>query len=273
MGLSIQAQISTPPASPKSKIEQVVGLTTINIEYSRPSMKGRTIFASNGLVPFDKMWRTGANQATKVSFSTDATVGGYDLKAGSYAVLSKPSASNWEFYFYNYDKSSWSSYLEAEPAATITVSPMASAQPVETFSIYISDLTSKSATLNIAWDKTVLPLKMMMDPDKAVMENIDAVLAGPTKGDYYSAATYYHTAGKSLPKALAWIEKATAGDNPRFWQVRRKALILADMGQMKKAVDAATESLNLAQEAGNEDYVRMNQKDIKAWGLKMKAKN
>jgi len=272
VGLTLQAQIKTPPASPMGKIEQVVGLTTINVEYSRPSMKGRTIFAADGLVPFDKMWRTGANQATKVSLSTDATVGGYELKAGSYAVLTKPSASNWEFYFYNYEKSSWSSYLEAEPAATITVSPKSSANAVETFTIYTSDLTSKSATLNFAWDKTVLPIKMMMDADAAVVKNIDNVLAGPTQGDYYSAATYYHTAGHSLPKALAWIEKATAGDNPKFWQVRRKALILADMGQMKKAVDAATQSLNLAQEAGNEDYVRMNQKDIKDWGLKMKAK-
>ena len=264
-GFSLNAQIKTPAASPKAKVSQEVGLTTIDIEYSRPSMKGRTIFATDGLVPYDKMWRTGANQATTVSFSTDVNVGGQDLKAGTYAVVSVPNATSWNVNFYTKEGNYWSSYIEKVPTAVVSAKPMKLGMSVETFTIGVNNITDTSASLDICWDNTVVSLPMTMDAGETIMSNIDKVLSGPSKGDYYTAATYYHNSGADLNKALEWINIATSGDDPKFWQVRRKALILADMGKKKDAIEAAKMSLELAKTAGNEDYIRMNEKSIKEW--------
>jgi len=269
-GFTMNGQIETPSASPSCKVEQSVGLTTINIEYSRPSVKDRTIFAADGLVPYGKVWRTGANQATKISFSTDVMINGNKVSAGSYAVLSKPSATNWDVHFYTYDKSSFSSYLEKEPVLVAKATPKMAKMSQESFSISVENLRDDSADLVFAWAKTRAALKLTMKVDEAVMASIDKVMNGPTKGDYYTAASYYHTSGKDLNKALSMIEKATDGDDKKYWQVRRKALILADLGKTKEAVAAAEMSMSLAKTAGNDDYVRMNEKSIKEWGMKKK---
>ncbi len=265
VGFTLNAQIKTPAPSPKAKVSQDVGLTTVELEYSRPGVKGRTIFAADGLVPFDKLWRTGANQVTTVSFSTDVNVGGSDLKAGKYAIVSKPGKMSWDVNFYAHDGNYWSSYVEKEATATVSAKPMSMGDMVETFTMAVNNITDKSATLDIMWDKTKVSVPMTMDAHETVMASIDKVLAGPAQGDYYSAATYYHNSGGDLNKALEWINIATAGDSPRFWQVRRKALILADLGKKKEAIAAAKKSLELATEAGNEDYIRMNEKSIKEW--------
>lgn len=267
-GLTLNGQIKTPSASPSVKIEQSVGLTTINLEYSRPSVKDRNIFAADGLVPYGKVWRTGANQATKISFSTDVMINGDKLNAGSYAILSKPSATNWDIHFYTYEKSSFGSYLEKEPTFVAKASPKMANMSQESFSISVENLRDDSADLVFAWAKTRAALKLTMNVDDAVMANIESVLSGPSQGDYYTAANYYHSSGKDLNTALEYINKATAGDSPKFWQVRRKALILADLGKTKDAVAAAEMSMELAKKAGNDDYVRMNEKSIKEWAMK-----
>ncbi len=270
VGFTLNAQIKTPSASPMAKIEQEVGLTTIMVEYSRPGVKGRDIFSADGLVPFGKVWRTGANQATKVSFSNAVKIDGKEVPAGSYAVLSIPSATSWAVHFYNYEKSSFSSYLEADPALIVTAKPTKLNKAVESFTIAVDHVSSDGAHLTMAWDKTKVAIPISVDSDATVMANIDAVLSGPSKGDYYNAANYYHTAGKDLNKALEWVNMATAGDDPKFWQVRRKALILADLGKVKEATAAAQKSMELAKAAGNDDYVRMNEKSIKEWSMMKK---
>ena len=263
--VSVNAQIKTPSASPSQKFTQSVGLTEVTVEYSRPSMKGRTIFADNGLVPFGKMWRTGANAATKITFSTDVTVDGNALSAGSYAITTVPGADEWRVNFYTYEKSSWSSYIEANPVASLMVKPTSRSTSLETFLIHMGNLKDNSASLDIVWDKTVVSMKVGVSYDETVMANIEKVLAGPTGGDYYNAATYYHKSGKDLETALMYIQKATNVEKPKFWQVRREALILADMGKVDDAIKAANKSMELAKAAGNDDYVRMNQKSINEW--------
>ena len=263
--VSVNAQIKTPSASPAQKVTQNVGMTDITVEYSRPSMKGRTIFAENGLVSFGKMWRTGANAATKITFSTDVTVDGNALSAGSYAITTVPGADDWRVNFYTYEKSSWSSYMEASPVASVLVKPTMRTNPLETFLIHIGNITDDSASLDIVWEKTVVSMKIGVSYDEQVMGNIEKVLAGPTAGDYYQAATYYHKSGKDLATALEYIQKATNVEKPKFWQVRREALILADMGKMDEAIKAANKSMSLAEAAGNDDYVKMNKKSINEW--------
>lgn len=264
----VDAQIKTPSASTSSKVMQTVGLTDFTVEYSRPSMKGRTIFAADGLVPYGKMWRTGANQATKITLTDDVMVGGSKLAAGSYAITTVPTAASWTVNFYPHESTSWSSYKEATPAASVKVSPQSNNCSVETYRMSFENITDTSADLVMSWANVSVPVKFGVDVDERVMKNIEQVLAGPSGNDYYNAATYYHKSGKDMMKALELIQKATNVDKPKFWQVRREALILADMGKFEEAIKAANQSLQLAQAAGNDDYIKMNKESISAWAMK-----
>lgn len=266
--VQLNAQIKTPAASPSATVMQTVGLTDVTVEYSRPSAKGRTIFASEGLVPFGKVWRTGANGITKVTFSDDVTIEGKELAKGSYGVLTMPSANIWAVHFYAYDKSNWSSYTEKTPDLVVNVTSKKIKESVETFTIGLANVSSTSADLEISWENTVVPVKIGVEVDKTVMAAIEKTMAGPSTGDYYAAGQYYHESGKDLKQALAWVQKATQVDEPRFWQVRREALILADLGMTKEAIMAAKKSLELATAAGNDDYVKMNEKSIAEWSMK-----
>ncbi len=265
--LDLNGQIKTPAPSPSSELKQTVGLTDVTIVYSRPNVKGRATFAEDGLVPLGKPWRLGANAATKFSFSEDVMIAGSKLKAGDYAVLATPGAAEWKFMFYSYESGNWGSYLEKEAAAVVSVKPLTGDKNVESMSFYIANVQAASADIVFSWEKTKVVLPLEADTDKQVMASIESVLNGPSQNDYFAAATYYHESGKDLNQALAWVEKATAGDEPRFWQVRRKALILADLGKKEAAVKAAQLSLELAEKAGNEDYVRMNKKSIEEWTM------
>lgn len=264
-GLTAFGQIKTPSASPSSKTEQAIGLTDVTIEYSRPSVKGRSIFATDGLVKLGQLWRLGANRVTKMTFSTDVNLNGKALEAGAYAVLATPSAASWDFHFYGYDSGSWSSYKEKEPTLTITSPTVPMGSKVETFMIATDEHTDSGANIYFLWDKTMVAIEVATEVDTKVMENIKTVMNGPSANDMYQAATYYHKNGKDMKKALSWIEQATAGDDPKFWQVRRKALILGDMGKKAEAIKAATMSMELAKTAGNMEYVEMNKKSIAEW--------
>jgi hypothetical protein len=264
----IVAQIATPAPSPGSTLTQAVGLTEVTVEYSRPAVKGRTIFAADGLVPYGEVWRTGANQATKITFSDDVKVDGNELKAGSYAILSRPAADSWEVMFYAYDGGNWVPYQEKEAVATVKAKTMKTGHKIENFSIMIDNIENDKADIIFAWDGTAAVVPLSVEVDKRVTAAIERVLAGPTANDYFAAASYYHETGKDLNKALEWINKATEGDNPMFWQVRRKALILADLNRKPEAIEAAKKSMELAEAANNADYVRMNKKSIEEWSKK-----
>lgn len=267
MSQPLAAQISTPAPSPGSKLMQTVGLTDVTIEYSRPSVKERKIFAADGLVPFGEVWRTGANLATKISFSDNVKVGEQDLKAGDYAILSKPAAASWQVMFYPYESSNFGDYVEKEPVATVEAKTMKTGHKVENFTITIDKITTDGADLIFAWDNTAAIVPLGVEVDKRVMANIERVLAGPSPNDYFAAASYYHQTGKDLNKALEWVKKANDTDQPRFWQVRLEALILADLNRKKEAIETAKKSMELAEKAGNADYVRMNKKSIEEWSM------
>ncbi len=262
------AQIKTPAASPTAEVKQGVGLTDITISYSRPSANGRTIFGKDGLVPYDAVWRTGANSATKITFGDAANVGGVDVKAGSYAILTSPGMKEWAFMLYTYETSNWSSYTEKEPVAKFMVPVMAAGSMVETFTIAVNNLKDNSASIDFAWEKTMVSVPVKFEVHEKVMADIKRVMAGPSANDYSAAATYLHTSGTDLKLALEYIQKANADGSPRFWMVRREALILADLGRTKEAIVAAQRSLDLAKEAKNDDYVRMNEKSIQEWTKK-----
>lgn len=266
-GVFSYAQVNTPAASPFSKTEQMVGLTEVVVEYSRPSMKGRTIFGD--LVPYNKLWRTGANARTKITFGNDVTVHGKSLSKGTYALFTIPGENNWEIIFYTEHQGNGAprELDESKIAARFSVTPVATTMARETFTIEVGSLSNSGATLFMFWDKVMVPINFTVPTDQQVMASIDKAMAGPSAMDYYAAAVYYYDEGKDMAKAKAWIDKAMAGnDNPPFWQLRQKSLIYAKAGDKSGAIEAARKSLTAAQKAGNDDYVKMNQDSLKEWG-------
>lgn len=267
LAFDLNAQIRTPAPSPSAKVEQMVGLTNVTVEYSRPGVKGRTIFAENGLVPFGKVWRTGANSATKITFGDDVTIEGKDLAKGSYAILTKPGASSWDVHFYTYESGNFGTYLEKEPNLVVTVKPETFPVAVENFLVTIGNLKEDGADIWFLWDKTSVPIKLGVHTDKMVMASIDKVMNGPSDGDYYAAGLYYYNSGRDKTKALEYVQKATHVDEPRFWQLRWEAEILHALGKTKEAIAVAKKSMELAETAGNNDYVKINKDNIAKWGM------
>lgn len=265
--LSLEAQIRTPAPSPASSLTQMVGLTSIGVDYSRPSMRGRTVFGD--LVPYGKLWRTGANAYTKISFNTDVTIAGTNVKAGTYSVFTKPGEKEWEVFFYTDIDGGGvpSEWDESKVVATATVPVYPIEMPIETFTITIDDITSSSANLGIMWEKTYVGVPIGVPTDAAVLESINKVMAGPGAGDYYAAAVYFLSEGKDINKAKEWMDKAMSmTENPAYWQLRQQSLILAKAGDKKGAIEVAKKSLAKAKEAGNADYVKMNEDSLKEWG-------
>ncbi len=266
---SVQAQIETPAPSPAAKVWQTVGLTDVTLDYSRPSMRGRTIFGD--LVPYDKLWRTGANTRTKITFSTDVTVDGQALKAGTYAIFTKPGATSWEVFFYTDSQGGGTpaEWDETKVAAKTMVEVNKMEMPIETFTMTFDDLTSNSAVLGILWETSYVGVKFDVPTDAMVMKDIEKTMAGPGAGDYYAAAVYYYSEGKDIAKAKAWMDKAMSmTDKPAFWQLRQQSLIYAKAGDKKGAIEAAKKSLAGAEAAGNADYIKMNKDSLKEWGAK-----
>ena len=261
------AQIQVPQPSPSAKIEQEVGLTKVVVEYSRPGMRDRVIFGD--LVPYGKKWRTGANSNTKITFDTDVTINGKELKAGTYAIYTIPNQKEWEVMFYK-DSNNWGlpqQWDESKVALKAVAKTQEMPMSMETFTILIDELKNDSAALNFIWENTVVTLPFNVPTNERAMASIEKVMNGPSAGDYFAAATYYHDANKDLNRAYEWIKKAVElGGEDAYWVVRRKALIEADLGKKKEAIATAKKSLAAAEKAGNMDYVKMNKESLKEWG-------
>ncbi|MDO6602656.1 DUF2911 domain-containing protein [Arenibacter palladensis] len=269
VSFGVQSQISTPAASPSSTLIQKVGLTDVKLEYSRPSMRGRTIFGD--LVPYDKLWRTGANARTKITFSENVKIDNQELKAGSYAIYTKPGATSWEVMFYTEADGGGTpaTWDESKVAAKTTAQVQNLPFQVETFTISIDGLSDNGATLGMYWSDVYVGVKFDVPTDKAVTSAIEKVMKGPDANDYYSAAVYYMNADKDINKAKEWMDKAMSmTEKPAFWQLRQQSLIYAKAGDKKQAIETAKKSLAAAEAAGNDDYIKMNKDSLKEWGSK-----
>ena len=266
----VELKITTPQPSPLGMVSQRVGLTDVAIEYSRPGVKGRTIFGD--LVAFGKTWRTGANSNTKVTFSSDVIIDGQTLKAGSYGLYSVPNKDSWEVMFYTESDNSGvpRDWDDSKVAAKTTVNVQAFPINVETFTISINDVTSTTAVLGILWEKTYVAVTFEVPTDEMVSETIAAVMAAsPKAGDYYNAAIYYNQQDIDIKRANEWMEKAMSlTEKPAFWQLRQQSLIYAKMGDSEKAIAVAEKSLELSKEAGNEAYIKMNTESLSEWRAK-----
>ena len=186
------SQVRTPQASPKTLLNQLVGLTDVEIEYSRPSARGRIVFGE--LVPFGRLWRTGANANTTISFSEDVVIDGKTLKKGKYALFTLPRIDTWEIVFYT-KTDNWGNpdtFSEENVALRAIVKPELTARNVETFTIDINNLDNNFGVLNLMWERTLVALKFEVPTQKIAIQSIEKALAGPTAGDYYSSAQYFY---------------------------------------------------------------------------------
>ena len=267
------SQINTPRVSPASEVEQMVGLTEIEIEYSRPSMRGREVFGN--LVPFGKVWRTGADNSTKISFDTDVIISEKTIQSGTYSIFSIPNKESWEIIFYS-DVELWGvprdwSENKIVFSSMFDVKKLKKSNTVETFTISFNDLTNNDVIMSISWENTSVDIKIEVPTRSMVESDINKVLSdNPKSSDYYAAAVFYRQENINLDKALEWMNKAIEmNESPRFWQYRQQSLIMAANNKFADAVDAANKSLNLAIEADNQDYIKMNRESIAEWSKKL----
>jgi len=265
-GLSAQTpRIDFPAASPTCELKQRVGLTDIEVDYSRPSVKGRVIFG--GIVPYGQVWRTGANQATKISFSTPVKLEGNEIPAGTYALFTIPGEEQWTIII-NKNTNQWGAFgyqtnddLVRFPVTPVTLKDTS----VETLAIEFNRIRDESAMLELVWEKTVVPIRLTVAVADKIVPQIEAAMAEPGKksdGFYFQAATFYYNHDLGLTNALAWVNAGLA-DKPRiaYELLHLKAQILAKQGDKAGAVAAARQSSELAtkMEGPGSSFVRMNQ--------------
>lgn len=264
----VDAQVKTPAPSPSASVTQSVGLSEVTIEYSRPSMKGRTIFGD--LVPFDEMWRTGANGSTDITLSDDAMIGGNEVKAGKYALYTKPGKDEWKVMLYS-DADIWGTpgekFDESKVVASFTVKSESLPFSVESFTIGTNNIKSSSVDVMMYWENTIVSFPLTFQTDKMVEATIEKTMAGPAANDYFSAARYYMDSGKDLATAHKWVSKAVELRDNAFWMYRVKSQIEAKMGKKEMAIETAKKSMELAEKAGNKQYVKYNMEAIKEWSM------
>ncbi|MCX2740035.1 DUF2911 domain-containing protein [Pontibacter anaerobius] len=266
---TVQAQgIKMPAASPSQKVEQAVGLGTVSLDYSRPGMKDREIFGD--LVPYDKLWRTGANASTKIKFSEDVSIEGNKVPAGEYALYTIPGKDEWTIIIHKNTKH-WGDggkdYNPAEDLVRFKVKPQQNPREVESFTINFTNLKPDAADVEILWDNTIVPFTIKSEVDSKVMSQIQEQVVKGTNVNpnlYAAAASYYYENGHDLKQAHEWMKKANEKD-PKYWNMHTQAKIEAKMKNYKAAVKTAEKSKELAKAANAEDYVRLNDKAIAEW--------
>ncbi|MEO7309167.1 MAG: DUF2911 domain-containing protein [Chitinophagaceae bacterium] len=249
--------IVTPQPSTTQTVKQNFSVGSIELSYSRPGIKGRKIYGD--LVPFGKVWRTGANNATTLTFTDDVTIGGKEIKAGKYGLLSIPNATEWTLIITkDLNVTSPAAYKMENDVVRVSCRPVQIPQTIENFTIQFANITNSSCDLQLIWDNTVVILPITTNTDANVMAQIDKVFYKDTK-PYYAAASYYYENGKDLIQAKAWVEKAVSdpANAKAFFMYMLKARIQEKLGDKAGAKATAEKTIALATEAKNDDYVKM----------------
>jgi hypothetical protein len=259
VAMTADAQTLRMPApSPTQTLRQDFGLSTVELSYSRPGMRGRKIFGD--LVPYDKVWRTGANQATVITFGEEVTIGDKKVPAGKYGLLTIPGKDNWTVIISKQlDVTSPAAYKQDQDVVRVTAKPFTLPFSVETFTISFDNIKSNSMEVGMLWDNIMVSFPVKTDIDTRVMAQINNVMNKDNR-PYFNAAMYYMENGKDQAKALEWFDKAIEQNPEAFWVHHQRANLLAKMGRKQDAITAANKSIELAKKAKNDDYVALNEK-------------
>ncbi len=249
-------KITMPAPSPAQTVTQKFGLGDVTVEYSRPAAKGRVVFGD--IVPFGKIWRTGANATTKITFTTDVKVEGKDVKAGTYGIYSIPNKYSWEVMLYNDVtlNGNVAEYKTENEVARFKVSTKKTGALVESFTIGLDNVLPTEALLTLSWENTAVSLKLTTDIDAAVMKSIDESMKSE-KPDYFRAAQYYLENGKDLKQALIWVNKAVEENPTAFYMFYTKARIEYALKDKAAGKASAEKTIALAKEAKNDDYISL----------------
>ncbi len=259
------AQFQAPAASPPAEVRQTVGYTDFLLRYSRPDVRGRVIFGE--LIPYGAVWRTGANEATLLAFDQPVRIGDQQVAAGTYALYSVPGLGRWTIIL-NQDTTLWGArgYDPARDVVRVTLEPIPLAQRVETLEIHFTDITPQRCHLTIAWENTRVDLPIELNTDAQVVQRAAAELDADATGmEYYAAARYYLDNNLDLHQAKAWMDRRMELDGEQFGVMRYQALIEYRLGEEDTAIRTMERSLELARQAGNEHYVRINQASLRDW--------
>lgn len=251
-----QAQLKTPAPSPSQTVKQEFALSSVELSYSRPGIKSRKLYTD--IAPAGKVWRTGANGATTLTFGEEVTIGGVKVPAGKYGLLSIPDKKSWILIISKQtDVTSPAAYKAEMDVVRIPVAVTKNKTAVETFTIQFANVKSTSLDIQLLWDKSVVSLPVTVDIDSKIMASIDAAMK-TDKPPYFQAAMYYMDNGKDLNQALSWFNKAVEQQPDAFWVQHQWANCLAKLGKKPEAIAAANRSKELAQKAKNDDYVKLN---------------
>ena len=267
ISLNALGQIQTPRPSPTATIKQKVALTEVEVNYSRPGMKGRKVFGD--VVAYNEVWRTGANAVTTIKFADAVYLNGMAIPAGKYALLSIPGEKEWTVIISKDSAMDGvSAYKQEFDAARVVVKPRLLRDVVESFTIDFGSFKDEGATLCLLWENTAIDLQISMDIDSKIEAAIRATLLEsknePKAGDYHNAAVYYMGKDKNLDQALVWMNKSVEMNADAFWYVHRKAELLGKMGKKDEAIQTAEKSLAMAKANADGDfgYVKRNEELI-----------
>ena len=255
LSLSNAQTLTTPQPSPTQTVKQNFGVGSIELNYSRPAKKGRKIMGD--LVPFGKIWRTGANNATTLTFSDDVTIGGTEVKAGKYGLLTIPDAGKWTIIISkDVNVSQPSAYKVENDVVRVQADVVKTPFTVENFTINFANITGNSCNVEMMWENTYVQFPITAGTDAKVMKQIDNAMNKDNK-PYFNAASYYFDNGKDLNQALSWVNKALETNKEAFWMFLLKARIHQKLGDKVASKAAATTTIDLATKAKNDDYVKM----------------
>jgi len=252
-------QLTTPQPSPTAEVKQNFALSSIELSYSRPSVKGRKIFGD--LVPYGKVWRTGANGATTITFGEDVTIGGKKVTAGKYGLLTIPGETEWTFIITKQlDVTNPAAYKQDQDVVRVASKPETLPFSIETMMINIDNIKSNSCNIGLVWDNVFAGFDVTSDVDSKVMEQIKGTMEKDNK-PYFTAAQYYIDNGKDLNKAVEWLDKAYAQNPDAYWIMYQKARALKMLGKKSEAIAASNKSMELAKKGPtpNADYVKLNE--------------
>jgi len=254
-------KLKVPAPSPLQTVKQAFALSDITVEYSRPGVKGRVIYGD--IVPFGKVWRTGANATTKITFGEDVKVEGNAVAAGTYGIYTVPNKDSWEIMLYK-DLTlggSVADYKTENELLRFKVKPTSIANKVETFTINVADVTPSTCNIELLWENTSVKFSVTADIDTKIMKTIETSLAADSR-PYFQAAGYYYDNNKDLKTALEWVNKAVEANPKAYYMFMLKAKIQLKMKDNKGAIATAEQVITLAKDAKNDDYVKQAEKLI-----------
>jgi hypothetical protein len=250
--------LKVPAPSPAQYVKQDFGLGNIEVSYSRPGKKGRTIFGD--LVPYGAVWRTGANTATSLSFSEEVMVGGVKIPAGKYGLITIPDQNEWTIIISKQtDVTSPSDYKPSEDIVRVKAKSQSLTESVENFTIQFNNLSNTQCEIQMLWEKTAVSFTVNTDVDSKVMKQIENTIIKDNR-PYYSAAAYYIDNGKDLNLAISWLDKSIENNPRAYWVYYRKAIALQKLGKKKEAMEVSLKSMEIAREEKDETYVNQNKK-------------